>query len=93
MTHRYKDVERTSVGRNRQSPPAVSGTQDAAKRAAKIAELRELMEKVERRWQAPERSKSRRGPPRSQRRDASRDRRHDGPGGGSPDVRNPLTHR
>jgi hypothetical protein len=68
LTHRCKDVEMTSVGRNRQSPPAVSGTLDAAKRAAKIAELRELMEKVERRWQAPERSKSQRGPPRSQRR-------------------------
>jgi hypothetical protein len=62
MTHWYKDVERTSVGRNRQSPPAVSGTLDVAKRAAKIAELRELMEEVERRWQAPERSKSRRRP-------------------------------
>jgi hypothetical protein len=89
MTHQHKDVERTSAGRNRRSPAAVSGTLDAAKRAAKIAELRELMEKVERRWQAPERSKSQRGSPRRQRRDASRDPRHDGPSGGSPDVRNP----
>jgi hypothetical protein len=63
MTHRYKDVERTSIGRNRRSPSAVSRTLDAAKRRAKIAELRELMEKVERRWQAPERSKSQRGAP------------------------------
>jgi hypothetical protein len=74
MTHQHKDVERTSVGRNRRSSAAVSGTLGAAKRAAKIAELRELTEKVERRWQAPERSKSQRGPPRRQRRDASRDR-------------------
>jgi hypothetical protein len=44
MTHQHKDVERTSAGRNRRSPAAVSGTLDAAKRAAKIAELRELME-------------------------------------------------
>ena len=51
---------------------AFPGTLDAAKRGAKIAELRELMEKVERRWQAPERNKSRRE--RRQRRDASRDR-------------------
>jgi integrase len=51
------------------APAAVPGTLDAAKRGAKIAELRELMEKVERRWQAPERNKSQRE--RRQRRDAS----------------------
>jgi hypothetical protein len=39
MTHQHKDVERTSAGRNRRSPAAVSGTLDGA---AKIAELREL---------------------------------------------------
>jgi len=71
MTHRDKEVERTSVGRNWRSPSTVSRTLDAAKRGAKIAELRELMENVERRWQAPERRKSRRGPHAPQRRDAS----------------------
>jgi hypothetical protein len=45
------------------APAAVPGTLDAAKRGAKIAELRELMEKVERRWQASERNKSQREPP------------------------------
>jgi hypothetical protein len=74
MTHQHKDVDRNKVGRNRRSAAAISGTLDAAKRGAKIAELRELMEKVERRWQVPERSKSQREPPRRQRRDASRDR-------------------
>ena len=63
MTHWHKDVERASVGGSRRAPAAVPGTLDAAKRGAKIAELRELMEKVERRWQAPERSKSQRGAP------------------------------
>jgi hypothetical protein len=53
MTQRDKEVERTSVGRNWRSPSTVSRTLDAAKRGAKIAELRELMENVERRWQAP----------------------------------------
>ena len=65
MTHRYKDVERTSVRRNRQSPPAVSGTLDVAKRAAKIAELRELMEEVERR-SASSRAKQEPAPPPAQ---------------------------
>jgi hypothetical protein len=74
MTHWHKDVERASVGGSRRAPAAVPGTLDAAKRGAKIAELRELMEKVERRWQASERNKSQREPPRRQRRDASGDR-------------------
>ena len=69
MTHWHKDVERASVGGSRRAPAAVPGTLDAARRGAKIAELRELMEKVERRWQAPERNKSQRE--RRQRRDAS----------------------
>ena len=90
MPHQHKDVERTSVGRNRPSPAAVSGTLDAAKRAAKIAELRELMEKVERRWQAPERNKSSANAANVGTRQVTG--RNDGPRRGSPAVRNPLRH-
>jgi hypothetical protein len=51
-TRRHEDVERTRTTPNRRSPAAVSRTLDPAKRKATIAELRELMEKVERRWRS-----------------------------------------
>jgi hypothetical protein len=51
-TRRHEDVERTRTRPNRRSPAAVSRTLDPAKRKATIAELRELMEKVERRWRS-----------------------------------------
>jgi hypothetical protein len=62
-TRRHEDVERIRTRPNRRSPAAVSRTLDPAKRKATIAELRELVEKVERRW----RSERRRGTPRCQR--------------------------
>jgi hypothetical protein len=60
-TRRHEDVERTRTKPNRRSPAAVSRTLDPAKRKATIAELRELMEKVERRWRS---SKAKRAPAR-----------------------------
>jgi hypothetical protein len=60
-TRRHEDVEGTGTRPDRRSPAAVSRTLDPAKRKATIAELRELMEKVERRWRS---SKAKRAPAR-----------------------------
>jgi len=60
-TRRHEDVERTGTRPNRRSPAAISRTLDPAKRKATIAELRELMEKVERRWRS---SKAKQAPAR-----------------------------